>query len=323
MLLTGHLRHVSGWPSLCRCLTTVSSEQASSSSYCVDLVKRRDYEGFLCTLLLPHVARRAAFAVRAFNVEVASVRESVSERTLGRMRMQFWADAIEAIFNGDTNVPAHPVALELHRAVENHKLSKELLLRVLESRRALLSDRPFDSLDEVDKFSHDSCSSINYLLLESLRSDSEPLSGHTRHAANQLGLSQGLVTLLRAVLYNASQRRVMLPSNLMMEHDISVESVVRMVGRRQKGESEQETREKLKLVVEATAARAQDHLDNCRFRSKYLSKEHKLVLLPAVAVDGFLRNLHLAGCDVLDPRLQQRNSWLPLSLYYHRWKGSY
>ena len=51
-------------------------------------MKRCDHEGFLCTLLLPERARAPAFAVRAFAAEVAAVRDSVSDKTIGLMRMQ-------------------------------------------------------------------------------------------------------------------------------------------------------------------------------------------------------------------------------------------
>lgn len=33
--------------------------------------RKRDYEGFLCSLLLPTESRTSAFALRAFNVELA------------------------------------------------------------------------------------------------------------------------------------------------------------------------------------------------------------------------------------------------------------
>ena len=52
----------------------------SSSTYCVDLIQKRDYEHFLATLLLPKEIRPAAIALRAFNVEVASVRDSVTDQ---------------------------------------------------------------------------------------------------------------------------------------------------------------------------------------------------------------------------------------------------
>ncbi|XP_037094899.1 NADH dehydrogenase (ubiquinone) complex I, assembly factor 6-like [Pollicipes pollicipes] len=89
----------------------------STSSYCLELVRKHDYENFLCTLLLPNQARAGVFAIRAFNVELARVRDTVSESQIGLMRLQFWSDAIDKTFRDDP--PQQPVALELHRATKN------------------------------------------------------------------------------------------------------------------------------------------------------------------------------------------------------------
>lgn len=45
----------------------------ASLDYCVDAVRKHDYEHYLCALLVPRGARDAAFAVRALNVETSQV----------------------------------------------------------------------------------------------------------------------------------------------------------------------------------------------------------------------------------------------------------
>lgn len=51
----------------------------SPNQYCMDLVRTHDFENFLSTLLINgHVERRGAFAVRAFNVEIAKIAGSVN-----------------------------------------------------------------------------------------------------------------------------------------------------------------------------------------------------------------------------------------------------
>ncbi len=50
-------------------------------------------------------------ALRAFNVEVASIQSQVSENITGQMRFQFWEDTIDNLFAG--TVPEHPVCREL------------------------------------------------------------------------------------------------------------------------------------------------------------------------------------------------------------------
>jgi len=62
--------------------------------------------------LLPKNLHQAAFALRAFNIEVAAIKDQVSDPTIGKMRLQFWTDAISAIYSGGP-VPNHPVIHEL------------------------------------------------------------------------------------------------------------------------------------------------------------------------------------------------------------------
>jgi NADH dehydrogenase [ubiquinone] 1 alpha subcomplex assembly factor 6 len=66
----------------------------------------------LCTLLLPSRSRTSAFAIRAFNIEVAKVQDQVSDPRLGQMRMKFWEETVDKIYVNDT--PSHPVAIELY-----------------------------------------------------------------------------------------------------------------------------------------------------------------------------------------------------------------
>lgn len=291
---------------------TRSSERAASSrgnpaQHCLEQVKRTDHEHFLTNLLLPDRIRTDAFAIRALSAEVSGVRESVSDKTLGLVRLQFWKDTIDHLYND--KVPQHPVAVQIHRVIKQHNPSKELFMRLIQSREQFLSDKPFDSLEQVEQYGEQAFSSVYLLLLELLGNE----SGHAKHAATQLGKCEGLVTLLRATPYNASKRKCYLPTDLLLEQEVSSEKVIRG------GEEE----EGVKDVVEIIAGRAQQHLESCRFRMKYLETDHKLLLLPAVAVDAYLDKLSKAKCNVWDKTLHSRNSLLPMSLYWNKFKKTY
>ena len=65
------------------------------------------------------------------------------------------------------------------------------------------------------------------------------------------------------------------------------------------------------------------HLENSRFRAKYLSKDQKLVMLPAVLVDSYLDRLAKSSCDVFHEKLKQRDPKLPLVLYWKKFRQTY
>ena len=81
--------------------------------------------------------------------------------------------------------------------------------------------------------------------------------------------------------------------------------------------------EKLQQLVEALAAIAEDHLSNSRFRAKYLTKEEKHILLPAITADRYMTRLSRAKCDIFNPQLTVRDSWLPISLYWNKLRSTY
>lgn len=62
------------------------------------IIRQRDYEGYLCVPFFPADKRNAQYAIRAFNVELASIRENVSKTEIGKMRMQFWKDTVDQIY---------------------------------------------------------------------------------------------------------------------------------------------------------------------------------------------------------------------------------
>ena len=291
-------------------LQASSERQTNPAQFCLEAVRRTDYEHFLTNLLLPKNIKTDSFAIRAFSSEVANVRENVSERTLGLMRLQFWRDTIDRLYDGDC--PQHPVAIQLFRIIKQSRPSKQLFHNIISSREQFLSDQPFASLEEVEKYGEEAFSSVYLLLLESLGNK----NGHVKHAVTQLGKGEALVTLLRALPYNAAKRRCYLPSDLLMEREVSTEQVLR-------GGNTEDLSQDLREIIEVVAGRAEQHLENSRFRARYLSREEKLLLLPAVGADQYLSSLSKVSCNPWHPALNKRNSWLPISLYWHKFKQSY
>ena len=62
-----------------RRISTNSAAQTQSKSlnYCINLLQKRAYEQYIATLLLPPKIRRCGFAIRAFNIEISSIRDQV------------------------------------------------------------------------------------------------------------------------------------------------------------------------------------------------------------------------------------------------------
>jgi phytoene synthase len=89
-------------------------------SYCEQLVREADKDRFLAGLFAPADRRDPLFALYAFNVEVARVRELVHEPLAGEVRLQWWRDALKEQAHGE--VRANPVADALLDTIAQFKL---------------------------------------------------------------------------------------------------------------------------------------------------------------------------------------------------------
>ncbi|CAN9513892.1 unnamed protein product [Ophioblennius macclurei] len=283
-----------------------AADSQQNEKYCLELVRSRDYEGFLCSLLLPEDVRRSSLALRAFNVELAQVKDSVSQKTIGLMRMQFWKTAIEEMFRDEP--PNQPVSSELWRAVRTHDLTKRWLLRIITEREKDMDDRAYRNLQELEAYSENTQSSLLYLLLECLGVKSV----HADHAASHIGKAHGIVTCLRATPYNSSRRKVYLPMDICMLHGASQEDFIR-------GSQEPNIRE----VVYDIASQAHVHLEHARSFSHTVPPAAAPAFLHTVVLEDYLQRVRKADFDVFHKSLRNRNPLLPIQLYFRSWKQTY
>ncbi|XP_075559661.1 NADH dehydrogenase (ubiquinone) complex I, assembly factor 6 homolog sicily isoform X2 [Dermacentor variabilis] len=244
--------------------SSIAKRGSSPAAYCMDQVKQYDYENYLCSLLLPAGLRRSAFAIRAFNVELAQIRDIVSRADIGLMRIRFWKDAVEMVYKG--NPPEHPVAQELSMMVQSKQLSRHWISRMIESRESILSDKPHSTVNELEEYAEKSVSSTLYFILQAMGVQDVACD----HVASHIGKLQGLTNLIRGIPFNAAKGRVYLPSELMAKHKVSQESVAR-------GKAD------LKEVIYDIACTAHQHLATARSLKKDIPRDVRLVYLPAMA----------------------------------------
>ncbi|KAK3765139.1 hypothetical protein RRG08_027779 [Elysia crispata] len=286
---------------LCVRFNSARTSKISDIQYCVDLVKKYDYENYLGTLLLPKNAQRAAFALRAFNVELAQVQDAVSENKIGLMRMQFWRDTVAKIIQGFP--PQAPVATELAGACNYYKLSRRWLERMLESRAAQIDKDFFKSMKTIEEYAEHVNSSLYYLLLECLGIKNV----HADHAASHLGKAQGIVTAIRATPFHASKRRVYLPIDILSKYRVSHEDIIR-------GNSSQHVKD----AVFDIASIAHQHLEKARSLKSSLPPESNLVFLNASICDHYLKSLQKVDFNVFDGKLQHKNALLAYHMYANK-----
>lgn len=177
-------------------------------SYCAEQIKDFDNDRYVAALFADEVVREDLFALYAFNLELSKIRETVSEPMIGRMRLQFWRDAIPRVVAGDP--PKHAVAEPLAMACQRRSLPESELLALIDAREADLDDIAPISMAAVEAYAESTSSALIGLAMRIVGVDPSKYSDFVRDS----GIAIALVGLVRAIPFQASSGRVTLPADL-------------------------------------------------------------------------------------------------------------
>lgn len=283
-------------------------------------VRKLDYDGYLCGLLLPVKTRPSFFAIRALNAEIATIKDSVhSNQITGKIRMQWWRERIYNLYEVSSSAgaerPEQSTSLlrGLDKAIQEHDLTRRWFERLLDARDQDLDREDVQSLHELEMYAEQTASSLLYLTLESLgvRDDTAD------RAAGHAGVAIGLATLLRGTPYHCSRQQSYLPEDLMNKHGITVEDLLAAVEDSKLGD-------KVAPVVFDVACRAMEHLHQARSLRKELPSESRSAFLPLVSSSLYLKDLEAVNFNAFAPELQQRNMFqLHLQVLKHYFLRKY
>lgn len=187
----------------------------SDADYCRDLVMRYDPDRFRTVLFAPGPARDDLFVLYAFNLEIARIRESVSEPMLGAMRLQWWRETLDAAGRGEAR--RHAVAAPLAELIPRHGLPRAPFERLLDARARDMEETGFESLTAMTAYAEATAGLPLALALAILGSRGEASDEAARH----MGAAWALTGLLRALPYRLRQGRDTLPDDLRASHGVS------------------------------------------------------------------------------------------------------
>ncbi|KAI9827775.1 MAG: hypothetical protein M1832_004264 [Thelocarpon impressellum] len=250
--------------------TISDGDVEASRRYCSNLLQKYDAPSYTLQPFVPRPAQTAHLCIRAFNVTLSRVADSVSNPAVGALRMQYWRDAIARTFDGDP--PKEPVAVLLAHVLAELRqrrpsssspgLNKAWFMRVIDARARRLHNAPYVDLAALEAYAEQTYSSLLYLTLAAL-----PLHSLTAdHLASHVGKAAGITAVLRGLPLLAfppppthssghgSPAAVTLPLDVMAAAGVREEDVLRRGG----------SAPGLGDAVFAVATRAHDHLLTAR-----------------------------------------------------------
>lgn len=246
--------------------------------WCAASVRRHDPDRYFAALFAPPAARAALLALYAFNLEVARVRETVSEPLIGQIRLQWWREALDEVY-GDRPVRRHAVVRVLADAIGRHGLDRADFEQMIDAREFDLEDRQPDTLDALAGYGAATAGTLAALATGALDAGTAGAD-----APREAGTAWALAGLLRAVPFHARQRRCYLPRDVLAD-DQAVRALYD--GRIEPAVAE---------AMAAVAARAHAHLTIARRRG--VSRTVLPAVLPATLIESDLGRLAGAGSDL-------------------------
>jgi phytoene synthase len=182
-------------------------------AHCEALVRAADKDRFLATLFAPAEHRPALYALYAFNVEIARVREVVHEPLAGEIRLQWWSDVLRGAGRGE--VEANPVAAALLAAIVRYRLPVERIEALIDARRFDVYDDPMRTLADLEAYA-DGTSSGLIVLAAQILNDGRVLDidALARHA----GQAQAIAGLLKAFPIHAARGQLFVPREILERH---------------------------------------------------------------------------------------------------------
>lgn len=184
----------------------------SSISPCGEIVKKHDYDRFLISMLAPADVRDDLLALFAFNHEIAKTREVVSEMTLGLIRLQWWRDAINGIYDG--KILSHEVVEPLARAINRHNLLREHFETLIYAREFDLEDVLPGNLEGLMNYADFTTTPLLKLAVQITGGDAD------MEAVQPIAINYALMGVLRAVPVMAQNGRCLLPEDLLASAQI-------------------------------------------------------------------------------------------------------
>jgi phytoene synthase len=256
-----------------------------TDNYCERLVRDTDKDRFLATLFAPAPFRPALFALYAFDSEVASVADRVSQPLAGEVRLQWWHDIVTA---GELDAAAgSPVASALIAAMHSFNLPRHVLVDLIQARHFDLYQDNIASMAELDLYAEQTAGAIFYLAAYILGGGDSP---HLSEVARHAGIAFAVGRLLSAFGVHAARGRLYVPAEIFQRHAACPAHLF----------AGNVTREWSNALADLRA-HARHHLGIARDLMATIPENAQVAFLPVALVRPLLARMERRGYDPLVP----------------------
>lgn len=263
---------------------TAETGLAFAQSHCEGFVRAGDPDRYYATLFAPAAARPHLFALYAFSLTIARVREAVSNPMAGEIRLQWWRDALQGEARGD--VRANPVAAALEETIRVNRLGRQPFVDLIDARVFDLYEDPMPRVNDLEGYCGETASALFRLASLVIGNGTEPGGAG---AAGHAGVAYGITGLLRALPWHARAGQVYLPADILGRYGVTREDIV--TGRGGPG---------LRRACADLRALARQHLKAFEAARPTIAPSAGAAFLPTALVEPYLAAMERASYDPLN-----------------------
>lgn len=194
---------------------------ADAFRHCEILVRAADKDRYLATLFAPADKREPLFALYAFNVELAGIRDRAREPMPGEIRLQWWRDVLGG--ERSSEAAANPIAAALLDTIARFELPLAPLLDLIEARAFDLYDDAMPKMAALEAYGRKTDSATFELAARLVTGDDD---GALAHAAEHAGIAWSITRVLRSFARDAARRQIYVPADLLDRHGVRPEHVL-------------------------------------------------------------------------------------------------
>jgi phytoene synthase len=264
--------------------------------HAMEIVRQGDHDRYLSVLYATEAKRGSLFALYAFNVEIARIRDVIRQPMAGELRLQWWRDVL-ANPNQEA-AQGHPVASALVSAIKENSLPLAAFQNYLDARIFDLYDDPMPSRTDLEGYCGETASALIQLaglvLAPEMAVKQAALAGHA-------GCAQAITGLLRLLPIHRARGQCFVPAEILASAGTTPEEFV----------AGSDTGSAVRAVA-ATIALAREHLASFRQQAAGLPAELRPAFLPLAVTGAYLDRLasRIKAFDEVTDISAVRKHWL-------------
>lgn len=251
------------------------------------MLREGDRDRYLCALLTPEDRRGPIVALYAFNMEIARIRDIVTEPMMGEVRLQWWRDLIEG--EPDLGRAGHPVAAALLRAIGDHALPRQTLVNMIEARQFDLYDDPMPDRNTFEGYAGETASALIQMCAQILDVRE---SARTGEAAGHAGVAQLVAGLLLLLPVHRARGQLYIPADILKAAGLDRDG---FLAGKETGSISQ--------ALAAFVALGREHLRKARNISDQIAADCFSAYLPVSFVEPVLDRAEKGGAALLETPL--------------------